>query len=56
MYALELTAQGKALVRELHTMQTRGLEEVLARMSVDDRHRALKGLEALVEAATEAAG
>ncbi len=56
VYALELTAQGKALVRELHTMQTRGLEEVLARMSADDRHRALKGLEALVEAATEAAG
>ena len=56
VHALEVTAQGKSLVRELHTMQTRGLEEVLTRMSADDRHRVLKGLEALVEAATEAAG
>jgi len=28
---------------------------VLARMSADDRNRVVKGLEALVEAATEAA-
>src|SRR3989304_1237514 len=56
VYALELTAQGKALVRELHTMQTRGLEEVLTRMSADDRHRGLKGLEAPVEAGAGAVG
>ena len=55
MYVLELTRQGKALVQELHGMQMRGLEKVLARMSADDRNRAVKGLEALVEAATDAA-
>ena len=55
VYVLELTRQGKALVQELHGMQMRGLEKVLARMSADDRNRAVKGLEALVEAATDAA-
>lgn len=55
VYVLELTRQGKALVQELHTMQMRGLEKVLARMSADDRNRVVKGLEALVEAATDAA-
>lgn len=55
VYVLELTRQGKALVQELHTMQMRSLEEVLARMSADDRQRVVKGLEALVDAATEAA-
>jgi DNA-binding MarR family transcriptional regulator len=54
MYVLELTRQGKALAKELHGMQTRGVEDVLARMSAEDRHRVLKGLEALVDAATEA--
>jgi hypothetical protein len=33
----------------------RGVESVLRRMSLDDRQRVLKGLEALVDAATEAA-
>jgi len=55
MYVLELTAQGTALVQELHTMQMRGVEDVLARMSSEDRERVIKGLEALVDAATRAA-
>ena len=36
-------------------MQTRGVEDVLARMSGTDRQRVIRGLEALVDAATEAA-
>lgn len=55
VYVLELTRQGKALVHELHTMQMKGMEAVLQRMPAEDRQRVLKGLEALVEAATEAA-
>ena len=55
MYVLELTPQGAALVQELHTMQMRGVEDVLARMSSEDRERVIKGLEALVDAATRAA-
>ena len=54
VYVLELTRQGKALVQELRTMQMRGAEDVLARMSADDRGRVIKGLEALVDAAAEA--
>jgi len=52
---LELTRQGKALAQELHGLQMRSLEEVLGRMTADDRQRVIKGLEALVDAATEAA-
>ncbi|MGH7277710.1 MAG: MarR family winged helix-turn-helix transcriptional regulator [Candidatus Rokuibacteriota bacterium] len=55
VYLLEPTRQGKALVQELHAMQMRGLEDVLRRMAADDRQRVLRGLEALVDAATEAA-
>jgi MarR family transcriptional regulator, transcriptional regulator for hemolysin len=55
VYLLELTAPGKALVHELHTMQMRGVEDVLARMTAEDRSRVIKGLEALVDAATKAA-
>ena len=55
VYLLELTREGKALVHELRTLQKRGVEEVLARMSAEDRQRVIKGLEALVDAATEAA-
>ena len=55
MYVLELTPQGAALVQELHTMQMRGVEDVLARMSSEDRERVIRGLEALVDAATRAA-
>ena len=51
VYVLDLTRQGKALVQELHTMQMKSLEDVLARMSPEDRRRVLKGLEALVDAA-----
>ncbi len=52
VYVLELTRQGKALVHELHTIQMRSLEEVLSRMAADDRQRVIKGLEALVDAAS----
>lgn len=55
VYLLEPTRQGKALVQELRTLQMRGVQDVLARMSADDRQRVIKGLEALVDAATEAA-
>jgi DNA-binding MarR family transcriptional regulator len=54
VYILELTRQGKALVQELRSMQHRGVERVLGRMSADDRGKVIKGLEALVDAATEA--
>src|SRR5262245_38365616 len=53
VYVLELTAQGKALVQELHALQIGSLERVLARMSGDDRQRVVRGLEALVDAAME---
>jgi len=55
VYLLEPTRQGKALVQEIHTMQMRGVEDVLRRMTGEDRRRMLKGLEALVDAAAEAA-
>ena len=55
VWVLELTRQGRALVTELHGLQLRGMEAVLKRMSGDDRVRVLKGLEALVDAATAAA-
>ena len=55
VYVLELTRQGKALAQELHALQMRSLEEVLGRMAADDRQRVIKGLEALVDAATEVA-
>jgi DNA-binding MarR family transcriptional regulator len=54
-YVLELTKSGRALVNELHTLQMRGVEGVLKRMAADDRQRVIKGLEALVDAASEAA-
>ncbi|MBI4562919.1 MAG: MarR family transcriptional regulator [Candidatus Rokubacteria bacterium] len=54
VYPLDLTDEGKTLVGELETLQTEGLERVLERMSTRDRHRVIKGLEALVEAAAQA--
>jgi MarR family transcriptional regulator, transcriptional regulator for hemolysin len=54
-YVLELTRAGRALVHELHGLQMRGVEGVLKRMALEDRQRVIKGLEALVDAATEAA-
>jgi DNA-binding MarR family transcriptional regulator len=51
VYVLELTRQGKALVQELHGMQMRSLDAVLARMAGEDRQRVIRGLEALVDAA-----
>lgn len=54
-YVLELTRAGRTLVHELHELQMRGVEGVLRRMATDDRQRVIKGLEALVDAATEAA-
>jgi DNA-binding MarR family transcriptional regulator len=53
VYLLELTPQGRALVKELHGLQLQGLEKVLARMSAEDRQRVVRGLEALVDAATD---
>ncbi len=55
VYVLELTREGKALGEELHTIRMRAVESVLVRMSAEDRKRVLRGLEALVDAATEAA-
>ena len=55
VYVLEVTRQGKALVQELHALQMGGVEAVLARMTVADRRQVIKGLETLVDAATEAA-
>jgi DNA-binding MarR family transcriptional regulator len=53
-YVLELTRAGRSLVQELHGMQMRGIEGVLRRMSLEDRQRVLRGLEALVDASAEA--
>jgi DNA-binding MarR family transcriptional regulator len=52
VYVLELTRQGKALVQELLGMQMRSLDAVLARMAAEDRQRVIRGLEALVDAAS----
>jgi DNA-binding MarR family transcriptional regulator len=54
VYALGLTTTGRALVDELHTIQTRAMRQVLTKMSLADRRRLLKGLEALVGAAGDA--
>jgi DNA-binding MarR family transcriptional regulator len=51
VYTLDPRTEGKALVRELNTLQSEGLERVLARMSSPDRRHVLKGLEALGRAA-----
>ena len=55
VYILELTRAGRTLVDELHGLQMRGVEAVLRRMAAEDRQRVIKGLEALVDAAAEAA-
>jgi DNA-binding MarR family transcriptional regulator len=55
VYVLEVTRQGKALVQELHALQMSGVEAVLGRMTAADRRQVIKGLETLVDAATEAA-
>jgi len=55
VYILELTRAGRALVDELHGLQMRGVEAVLQRMAAEDRQRVIRGLEALVDAAAEAA-
>jgi DNA-binding MarR family transcriptional regulator len=55
VHLLEVTPQGQALVEELHAMQLRGVEDVLARMSAEDRERVVRGLEALVDAAQRVA-
>jgi DNA-binding MarR family transcriptional regulator len=56
VYVLELTRQGKSLVQELHSIQMRSVEDVLTRMSVEDRQRVIRGLEALVDAASRPDG
>jgi len=55
VYVLELTRSGRALVQELHGIQMRSLEKVLARMTGEDRARVIKGLEAFVDAASNGA-
>jgi DNA-binding MarR family transcriptional regulator len=55
VYVLDVTRQGKALVQELRALQMGAVEAVLARMTSADRRQVIKGLEALVDAATEAA-
>ena len=55
VYVLDLTRAGRALVQELHGLQMRGVEAVLRRMATEDRQRVIRGLEALVDAAAEAA-
>ena len=52
--ALELTAAGQTLARELHTTRTRAMEAILARVSAADRRRIVTGVEALVDAAMRA--
>src|ERR671931_902958 len=52
IYLLDLTRAGRALVDELHAMRLRGMEGVLARMSVSDRRRVVAGLEVLVDTAS----
>ncbi|PYN55440.1 MAG: efflux RND transporter periplasmic adaptor subunit [Candidatus Rokuibacteriota bacterium] len=54
VYVLDLTRAGTALVDDLEAIRLRGMERVLARMSGEDRRRALTGLEALVDAASSA--
>lgn len=54
VYVLELTGAGQTLADELHALQLRGVEPVLGRMSARHRQRLMEGLEALVEAASEA--
>ena len=54
VYVLDVTRQGKALVQELRGLQMGAVEAVLARMSAADRRQVINGLEARVEAATEA--
>jgi MarR family 2-MHQ and catechol resistance regulon transcriptional repressor len=52
---LELTAAGRALARELDTTRTRAMEAILARVSAAERRRIVTGVEALVDAAMQAA-
>ena len=52
VYVLELTRKGAKLAQDLQTVRIRGLERVVTRMSTDDRQQVIKGLEALVDAAT----
>jgi DNA-binding MarR family transcriptional regulator len=55
VYVLEVTPAGRALVDDLHALQLRGVEPVLARLAARDRERVIKGLETLVDAASEVA-
>jgi DNA-binding MarR family transcriptional regulator len=53
--ALDLTAAGRVLAHELHTIRTRAMEAILARVSSTERRRIVTGVEALVAAAMRAA-
>lgn len=52
VYTLDLTPGGRALVEELYVLQQESLEAVLKRMSARNRQHVIKGLEALVDAAS----
>src|SRR5205823_1873471 len=51
VYVLDLTRKGAKIAEELQRVRIRGLERVVTRMSGEDRHQVIKGLEALVDAA-----
>jgi len=51
-YPLALTASGKDQVLALRALQIESLEDVLGRMAARDRKHVVKGLQALVDAAT----
>jgi len=53
--ALDLTTAGRALAHELHSTRTRAMEAILARVSAAERRRIVTGVEALVDAAMQAA-
>lgn len=51
VYVLELTRRGAKIAGELEAVRIRGLERVVARMSLATREQVIRGLEALVDAA-----
>jgi DNA-binding MarR family transcriptional regulator len=50
-FVLELTRRGAEVAAELQAVRMRGLERVVARLSVVQRQQVISGLEALVDAA-----
>ncbi len=52
VYVLDLTRQGRAVVRDLQTMRLEAMEAVLRRVTERERNRIVTGVEALVETAS----